>query len=130
MKYDRSNFDLPKLMPIEHNSFDAWIMVVSYQYTSISYSLWLCQSGICGRSDKNKRGSYSRRPFPSLLSSPPSSSSSKSTTTFDACYAKRVGIFLFGEGDNAMNLIVLYSKKFVNFLIHKFPLSLGSSGSC
>ena len=26
---DWSNFDLPKLMPIEYNSFDAWIMVVS-----------------------------------------------------------------------------------------------------
>ena len=37
---------------------------------------------------------------------------------------------LFGEGDNAMNLILRHSKEFVNFLIHKFPLSLGSSGSC
>ena len=38
--------------------------------------------------------------------------------------------FLFGERDNKMNLIVLCSKEFVNFLIHKFPLSLGSNGSC
>ena len=37
--------------------------------------------------------------------------------------------FWFGEGDNAMYLIVLCSKEFVNFVIHKFPLSLGSSGS-
>ena len=37
---------------------------------------------------------------------------------------------LLGEGDNAMNLIVLYSKEFVNLPIHKFPVSLGSSGSC
>ena len=37
---------------------------------------------------------------------------------------------LFGERDNKMNLIVLCSKEFVNFLIHKFPLSLGSNGSC
>ena len=41
-----------------------------------------------------------------------------------------LAFFLFGEGDNAVSLIVLYSKKFVNFLIHKFRLSLGSSGSC
>ena len=41
-----------------------------------------------------------------------------------------LAFFLFGEGDNAVNLIMLYSKKFVNFLIHKFRLSPGSSGSC
>ena len=35
-----------------------------------------------------------------------------------------------GGGDNAMNLIVLCSKEFVNFLIQKFPLSLGSRESC
>ena len=28
--HDWSNFDLPKLMPIEHNHFDAWIMDVSH----------------------------------------------------------------------------------------------------
>ena len=38
--------------------------------------------------------------------------------------------FLFRERDNKMNLIVLCSKEFVYFLIHKFPLSFGSSGSC
>ena len=31
--HDWSNFDLPKLMSIEHNSFDRWIMVVSRLFT-------------------------------------------------------------------------------------------------
>ena len=130
MKYDRSNIDLPKLRPVEHNSFDAWIMVVSYEYTSISYSLWLCQSGICGRSDMNKRGFIAGVPYP--LSSiplpfllPPNPLPLSTPATQSA-----LAFFLFGEGDNAVSLIVLYSKKFVNFLIHKFRLSLGSSGSC
>ena len=48
--------------------------------------------------------------------------------TFWSCLIKHN--FLFGEWENAMNLIVLCFKEFVNFLIHKFPLSLGSSGSC
>ena len=44
---------------------------------------------------------------------------------------QRVGnCFLFGARDNKMNLIVLCSNEFVNFLIHKFPLSLLSNGSC
>ena len=44
------------------------------------------------------------------------------TQNFWSCHTKHN--FLFGEGENAMNLIVLCFKEFVNFLIHKFPLSL------
>ena len=52
---------------------DACIMFVSHQftpgYTSVTYSLRLSQSGICGRQRPRKwtkGGSYSRRPLPSL----------------------------------------------------------------
>ena len=56
---------------------DACIMFVSQWYTPgympISYSLWLSQSGICGRQRPKKwtkEGSYSRRPLPSFPNPP------------------------------------------------------------
>ena len=56
--HDWSSFDLPKLMPIEtvNRTHFLWccIMVVSYQCSSISYSLPLSQSGICRRQRSQK----------------------------------------------------------------------------
>ena len=92
--HDWSNFDLPKLTTIEHISFDASIMVVSYWYTSISYSLRLSQSGICGRQRPQKLTmgvSNSSSPLPSLPSPPPfflsSQSSSPATSATQAIMA-------------------------------------------
>ena len=74
--------------------FDACIMFVSHQftpgYTSVTYSLRLSQSGICGRQCPQKwtkGGSYSRCPLPSLLNPRPFFPSSLSHTRFDALYA-------------------------------------------
>ena len=68
-----SNFDLPKLMKVEHifSMPSSCLSLTLYTpgYTPVSYSLRLSQSGICGRQCPQKwikEGSYSRRPFPSL----------------------------------------------------------------
>ena len=71
--HDWSNFDLPKLMPVEHiflvPSSCLSLTLIHAKITPISYSLRLSQSGILGlyRPQKwIKVGSYSRRPFASL----------------------------------------------------------------
>ena len=93
--HDWSNFDLPKLMPVEHiflmpSSCLSLILIHARIHTNISCSLRLSQSGICGRQHPQKwikGGSYSRRPFSSLPYPPPFFPFSLSPTPFDACYA-------------------------------------------
>ena len=94
--HDWSNFDLPKLMPVEYiflmpsSCLSLTLIHTRIGYTPISYSLRLSKSGICGRQRPQKwikGGSHSRRPFPSLPYPPPFFPLLLSPTPFDACYA-------------------------------------------
>ena len=94
--HDWSNFDLPKLMPVEYiflmpsSCLSLTLIHTRIGYTPISYSLRLSKSGICGRQRPQKwikGGSHSRRPFPSLPYPPPFFPFLLSPTPFDACYA-------------------------------------------
>ena len=95
--HDWSNFDLPKLMPVEH----IFLMPSSCLSLTLIHArihankLLITAQPIrnlrtTSSAEMNKRGSYSRRPFLSLPNPPPFFPFSLSPTRFDACYAGHI----------------------------------------
>ena len=87
--HDWSNFDLPRLMPVEH----IFLMpLLCLSLTPIharihANKLLITAQPIRNLRTMNKGGSYSRRLFPSFPNPPPFFPFSLSPTPFDACYA-------------------------------------------